>query len=290
MPLPEKISRNGMLAKRIIPCLDVKDGRVVKGVSFVNLRDAGDPVENALYYDKQGADELIFLDITASHEKRKIILDIVEKTAEDVFMPLTVGGGIKTLDDIRDLLRAGCDKVSINTTAVKDPHFISRAAEKFGSQCIVVAIDAKRVADNMADATGEEWFSDSSLKDVILELPVKGLTWAISTHGGRKMKLINAIAWAKKMEELGAGEFMLTSMDKDGTKDGYDIELTKMISETVSIPVIASGGAGNLEHLYQGLADGKADAVLAASIFHFREYTIKEAKEYLDSKGVPVRL
>jgi len=279
-----------MLAKRIIPCLDVKDGRVVKGVSFVNLRDAGDPVENALYYDKQGADELIFLDITASHEKRKIILDVVEKTAEDVFMPLTVGGGIKTLDDIRALLRAGCDKVSINTTAVKDPYFISRAAEKFGSQCIVVAIDAKRVADNMADATGQEWFSDASLKDVILELPVKGLTWAISTHGGRKMKLINAIAWARKMEELGAGEFMLTSMDKDGTKDGYDIELTKMISETVSIPVIASGGAGNLEHLYQGLADGKADAVLAASIFHFREYTIKEAKEYLHSKGVSVRL
>jgi cyclase len=279
-----------MLAKRIIPCLDVKDGRVVKGVSFVNLRDAGDPVENALYYDKQGADELIFLDITASHEKRKIILDVVEKTAEDVFMPLTVGGGIKTLDDIRALLRAGCDKVSINTTAVKDPHFISRAAEKFGSQCIVVAIDAKRVADNMADATGEEWFSDASLKDVILELPVRGLTWAISTHGGRKMKLINAIAWARKMEELGAGEFMLTSMDKDGTKDGYDIELTRIISESVSIPVIASGGAGNLEHLYQGLAEGKADAVLAASIFHFREYTIKEAKEYLQSKGVLVRL
>jgi cyclase len=279
-----------MLAKRIIPCLDVKDGRVVKGVSFVNLRDAGDPVENALYYDKQGADELIFLDITASHEKRKIILDVVEKTAEDVFMPLTVGGGIKTLDDIKALLRAGCDKVSINTTAVKDPYFISRAAEKFGSQCIVVAIDAKRVADNMADATGEGWFSDDSLKDVILELPVRGLTWAISTHGGRKMKLINAIAWARKMEELGAGEFMLTSMDKDGTKDGYDIELTKMISETVSIPVIASGGAGNLEHLYQGLAEGKADAVLAASIFHFREYTIREAKEYLHSKGVSVRL
>jgi cyclase len=279
-----------MLAKRIIPCLDVKDGRVVKGVSFVNLRDAGDPVENALFYDKQGADELIFLDITASHEKRKIILEIVEKTAEDVFMPLTVGGGIKTLDDIRDLLRAGCDKVSINTTAVKDPHFISRAAEKFGSQCIVVAIDAKRVAHNMADATGEKWFNDSSLKDVILELPVKGLTWAISTHGGRKMKLINAVAWAKKMEELGAGEFMLTSMDKDGTKDGYDIELTRTISETVSIPVIASGGAGNLEHLYSGLVDGKADAVLAASIFHFREFTVREAKEYLISRGVSVRL
>ena len=288
-----------MLVKRIIPCLDVKDGRVVKGVSFVNLRDAGDPVENALYYDAQGADELIFLDITASHEKRKIILDVVEKTAEDVFMPLTVGGGIKTLDDIRDLLRAGCDKVSINTTAVKDPHFISRAAEKFGSQCIVVAIDAKRVADNMTDATGEAWFNDSSLKDVILDLPAspgKGgignqcITWAISTHGGRKMKRIDAVAWAKKMEELGAGEFMLTSMDKDGTKDGYDIELTRTISETVSIPVIASGGAGNLDHLYRGLVDGKADAVLAASIFHFREFTIKEAKEYLSSKGVSVRL
>lgn len=279
-----------MLAKRIIPCLDVKDGRVVKGVSFVNLRDAGDPVENALYYDKQGADELIFLDITASHEKRKIILDVVEKTAEDVFMPLTVGGGIKTLDDIRDLLRAGCDKVSINTTAVKDPYFISRAAEKFGSQCIVVAIDAKRAAGNMADATGEKWFNDPSLKDVMLDMPVSDLTWAISTHGGRKMKLINAVAWAKKMEELGAGEFMLTSMDKDGTKDGYDIELTRTISETVSIPVIASGGAGNLEHLYKGLVDGKADAVLAASIFHFREYTIREAKEYLKEKGVSVRL
>jgi cyclase len=279
-----------MLAKRIIPCLDVKDGRVVKGVSFVNLRDAGDPVENALFYDEQGADELIFLDITASHEKRKIILDVVEKTAEDVFMPLTVGGGIKTLDDIRDLLRAGCDKVSINTTAVKDPHFISRAAEKFGSQCIVVAIDAKRVADNMADASGEEWFNDASLKDVILDLPSRGLAWAISTHGGRKMKLINAVAWAKKMEELGAGEFMLTSMDKDGTKDGYDIELTRTISETVSIPVIASGGAGNLEHLFTGLVDGKADAVLAASIFHFREFTVNEAKKYLSSRGVSVRL
>jgi cyclase len=279
-----------MLAKRIIPCLDVKDGRVVKGVSFVNLRDAGDPVENAKFYDEQGADELIFLDITASHEKRKIILDIVEKTAEDVFMPLTVGGGIKTIDDIRALLNSGCDKVSINTTAVKDPYFISRAAEKFGSQCIVIAIDAKKVADNMASATGEDWFSDASLKDVILELPAEGLTWAISTHGGRQMKLINAVKWAKKMEALGAGEIMLTSMDNDGTKDGYDIELTRTISETVTIPVIASGGAGNLEHLYDGLVGGKADAVLAASIFHFREYSVREAKEYLRDKGVPIRL
>ncbi len=291
-----------MLAKRIIPCLDVKDGRVVKGVSFVNLRDAGDPVENAKFYDKQGADELIFLDITASHEKRKIILDVVEKTAEDVFMPLTVGGGIKTLDDIRDLLNAGCDKVSINTTAVKDPYFVSRAAEKFGSQCIVIAIDAKRVQDTMEDATGEEWLEQPSLKDVRLELPEQirpspplpkedeGVLWAISTYGGRKMKLIDAVKWAKKMEELGAGEFMLTSMDKDGTKDGYDIELTRVISETVSIPVIASGGAGTLEHLYEGLVYGKADAVLAASIFHFREFTVKEAKEYLSAKGVSVRL
>ena len=279
-----------MLAKRIIPCLDVKDGRVVKGVSFVNLRDAGDPVENARFYDEQGADELIFLDITASHEKRKIILDVVERTATDVFMPLTVGGGIKTIDDIRALLNSGCDKVSINTTAVKDPFFISRAAEKFGSQCIVVAVDAKRVADNMASATGEAWFGDTSLSDVVLKLPADGLTWAISTHGGRQMKLINAVSWAKKMEELGAGEIMLTSMDKDGTKDGYDIELTRTISETVSIPVIASGGAGTLEHLYDGLVAGKADAALAASIFHFREYTVREAKEFLKERGVPVRL
>lgn len=279
-----------MLAKRIIPCLDVKDGRVVKGVSFVNLRDAGDPVENARFYDEQGADELIFLDITASHEKRKIILDVVERTAEDVFLPLTVGGGIKTLEDIRDLLNAGCDKVSINTTAVRDPFFISRAAEKFGSQCIVVAIDAKRVPGTVSDAPGEAWMDEPSLKDVLLSLPADDPTWAISTHGGRKMKLINAVLWAKKMEELGAGEFMLTSMDKDGTKDGYDIDLTRAISESVSIPVIASGGAGTLEHLYDGLVKGKADAVLAASIFHFREFTVKQAKEYLNSRGVSVRL
>jgi cyclase len=288
-----------VLAKRIIPCLDVKDGRVVKGVSFINLRDAGDPVENAKFYDKQGADELIFLDITASHEKRNIIIDVVMRTAEEVFMPLTVGGGIKTIDDIRDLLNAGCDKVSINTAAVKDPYFISRAAEKFGSQCIVVAIDAKRVTKGMADMADEPWFSDPSLKDVRLELPTSyfslhtsnlPLTWAISTHGGRQMKLIDAVKWAKKMEELGAGEIMLTSMDKDGTKDGYDIELTRTISEAVSIPIIASGGAGTLEHLYEALSEGKADAVLAASIFHYREYTIKEAKEYLRAKGVPVRL
>ena len=315
-----------MLAKRIIPCLDVKDGRVVKGVSFVDLRDAGDPVDNAKFYDKQGADELIFLDITASHEKRNIIIDVVMRTAEEVFMPLTVGGGIRTLDDIRDLLKAGCDKVSINTASVSNPYFIREAAERFGSQCIVVAIDAKRAFGSLPDATGEKWFNDPALKDVILKLteipphppfpkggkegepstfllkegePQKkppfikggeGGLWAISTHGGRRMKLIDAIRWAKKMEELGAGEIMLTSMDKDGTKDGYDIELTRNISESVSIPVIASGGAGNLEHLYEALEYGKADAVLAASIFHYREYTIREAKEYLRAKGVPVRL
>ncbi|NWF75396.1 MAG: imidazole glycerol phosphate synthase subunit HisF [Nitrospirae bacterium] len=292
-----------MLAKRIIPCLDVKDGRVVKGVSFVNLRDAGDPVLNAKFYDEQGADELIFLDITASHEKRNIILNVVMKTAEDVFMPLTVGGGIKTIDDIRDLLNAGCDKVSINTTAVKDPYFISRAAEKFGSQCIVIAIDAKRVNIDMSSATVEPWFDDPSLKEVCLNIippsasdteglraVENNLVWAISTHGGRQMKLIDAVKWAKKVEELGAGEIMLTSMDKDGTKDGYDIELTRTISEAVTIPVIASGGAGTLEHLYEALSEGKADAVLAASIFHYREYSIVDAKEYLKSKGVPVRL
>jgi imidazole glycerol-phosphate synthase subunit HisF len=288
-----------MLAKRIIPCLDVKDGRVVKGVSFVNLRDAGDPVENAKFYDTQGADELIFLDITASHEKRKIMLDIVMKTAEDVFMPLTVGGGIKTLDDIRALLNAGCDKVSINTTAVKDPYFIRRAAERFGSQCIVIAIDAKRADVDISKATGEPWFDDPSLKDVCLEtvenmLPISDWSrdglWALSTHGGRQMKRINAVSWSKKMEELGAGEIMLTSMDKDGTKDGYDIELTRAISEAVTIPVIASGGAGTLEHLYEAFAFGKADAALAASIFHYREYTVREAKEYLRDKGIPVRL
>jgi imidazole glycerol-phosphate synthase subunit HisF len=279
-----------VLAKRIIPCLDVKDGRVVKGVSFLNLKDAGDPVDNALYYDKEGADELVFLDITASHEKRKIILDVVEKTANDVFMPLTVGGGIRNLDDIRNLLNAGCDKVSINTAAVHDPHFISRAAERFGTQCIVVAIDAKRVSEGMTETSGEEWFSDPGLKDVILSVPSRGLTWALSTHGGRKMKLINAVKWARKMEDLGAGEILLTSMDRDGTKVGYDLQLTRAISEAVSIPVIASGGAGNLEHLYEGFVEGKADAVLAASIFHYREYSIRQAKDYLKAKGVPVRL
>ncbi len=281
-----------MLAKRIIPCLDVRDGRVVKGVNFVNIRDAGDPVENAVYYDRQGADELVFLDITASHEKRKTIIDVVERTASDVFMPLTVGGGIKSLQDIRDLLNAGCDKVSINTTAVRDPYFISRAAERFGSQCIVVAIDAKRVRDNMSDATEEEWFGDNALGEVVLDMNIQpeDTLWALSTHGGRRMKPIDALKWAKKMESLGAGEILLTSMDRDGTKDGYDLALTKAISGAVNIPVIASGGVGTLEHLYDGIVKGGADAVLAASIFHYREYTIREAKEYLSAKGITVRL
>ena len=287
-----------MLAKRIIPCLDVRDGRVVKGVSFQNLRDAGDPVENAKFYDEQGADELVFLDITASHEKRKIILDVVARTADDVFMPLTVGGGIKTLEDIRDLLNSGCDKVSINTAAVHDPYFIRSASERFGSQCIVIAIDAKRVKTGMSYEPEETWFNNVFLKEVRLDLspithypsPITSLTWAISTHGGRRMRLINAVKWAKKMEELGAGEILLTSMDRDGTKDGYDIELTRTISEAVSMPVVASGGVGTLEHLYEGLVDGKADAALAASIFHYREYSIKEAKEFLRARGVPIRL
>ena len=295
-----------MLAKRIIPCLDVRDGRVVKGVSFQNLTDAGDPVENARFYDEQGADELVFLDITASHEKRKTILDVVERTANDVFMPLTVGGGIKTLEDIRDLLNSGCDKISINTTAVRDPYFIKKASERFGSQCIVVAVDAKRVTGKLTDVSEEPWFSDDLLNEVRLEYPIppnpplvkggrgdfkeKELAWAISTHGGRRMRLIDAVKWAEKMEEFGAGEILLTSMDRDGTKDGYDIELTRAISEAVSIPVVASGGVGTLEHLYEGLVDGKADAALAASIFHYREYSIKEVKEYLKSRGVPVRL
>ncbi|KAF0122125.1 MAG: cyclase [bacterium] len=252
-----------MLAKRIIPCLDVKDGRVVKGINFVSLRDAGDPVENARVYDQQGADELTFLDITASHEKRDIILTVVERTAEEVFMPLTVGGGIRNLEDIRNLLNAGADKVSINTAAVNNPGFVREAAEMFGSQCIVVAVDAKRTGNG---------------------------GWEVYTHGGRKPTGIDALEWIKKMEGMGAGEILLTSMDCDGTKNGYDIELTRAVSDLIDIPVIASGGAGTLEHLYDALMGGNADAVLAASIFHYREYTIREAKEYLREKGICVRL
>jgi imidazole glycerol-phosphate synthase subunit HisF len=251
-----------MLAKRIIPCLDVKAGRVVKGVKFLELRDAGDPVEIACLYDRQGADELCFLDITASHENREIILDVVARTADQVFMPLTVGGGINKIEDIRRLLRAGTDKVSINTAAVSRPDFVSEAAEVFGSQCIVVAVDAKR-------ANGH---------------------WEVFTHGGRKPTGIDACDWAERMESYGAGEILLTSMDRDGTKAGYDLELTRAVSDRVGIPVIASGGVGNLQHIYDGLTQGKASAALAASIFHYREYSIAECKNYLHSRGIPVRL
>lgn len=250
-----------MLAKRIIPCLDVKAGRVVKGVKFLDLRDAGDPVEVAQVYDQEGADELCFLDITASHENRGIILEVVAHTAEQVFMPLTVGGGINTTENIRDLLRAGADKVSINTGAVNRPEFVREAAEMFGSQCIVVAIDAKRVGDH----------------------------WEVFTHGGRNPTGIDACAWAERMEQSGAGEILLTSMDRDGTKTGYDLRLTRAISDRIAIPVIASGGVGNLEDIYEGLTEGRASAALAASIFHFREYTIGECKKYLASRGVAVR-
>ncbi len=250
-----------MLAKRIIPCLDVKAGRVVKGVGFVNLKDAGDPVEAARAYDTEGADELCFLDITASFEERKILLDVVGRTAEQAFMPLTVGGGVRTLDDIRDLLKAGADKVSINTAAVQRPEFVRQAAERFGTQCIVVAIDAKRTGDR----------------------------WEVFTHGGRTPSGRDAVEWARTMESYGAGEILLTSMDRDGTKAGYDLALTAAVSEAVGLPVIASGGAGTLEHLYEGFAQGKADAVLAASIFHYRQHTIPEAKAYLRSRGIPVR-
>ncbi len=250
-----------MLAKRIIPCLDVKEGRVVKGTQFLNLKDAGDPVEVAVEYDRQQADEVCFLDITASSDERKIILDIVKKTAERIFVPLTVGGGVRTLKDIRDLLKAGADKVSINTAAVRDEIFVKKAAEHFGSQCIVVAIDAKRSLDS----------------------------WEVYTHGGRTPTGLDAILWAHKMEKFGAGEILLTSMDRDGTKDGYDLELTKKVVEAVHIPVIASGGVGTLEHIHEGLTTGGAQAALAASIFHYGHHTVAEVKKYLSDRGVVVR-
>ncbi len=276
-----------MLAKRIIPCLDVKDGRVVKGVNFVNLRDAGDPVEVASAYEIEGADELTFLDITASHEKRDIILDVVARTAEKVFMPLTVGGGVRTLDDIRNLLKAGADKVAINTAAVKDPDFVKRAAKRFGSQCIVVAIDAKEVHASSASSTHPDWGSEHP--ELLLKQSETFPAWEVYTHGGRNPTGIHVQRWAKKMEVYGAGEILLTSMDRDGTKIGYDIKLNRAVSETITIPVIASGGAGTLEHLYEGIVEGKASAVLAASIFHFKEFTIQETKAFLQSKGVRIR-
>ncbi len=251
-----------MLAKRIIPCLDVTDGRVVKGVNFLELRDAGDPVEIAKRYDDQGADELTFLDITASSDNRGLIFHIIEQVASQVFIPLTVGGGVRAVEDVRNLLNAGADKVSINTSAVVNPQLVADAAGRFGSQCIVVAIDAKRVGDH----------------------------WEVFTHGGRKPTGLNAVEWAKKMVGLGAGELLLTSMDKDGTKSGFDLELTRAISDAVEVPVIASGGVGNLEHLADGVLKGGADAVLAASIFHYGEYTVRQAKECMASHGIEVRL
>jgi cyclase len=263
-----------MLAKRISPCLDVKEGRVVKGTKFLNLRDAGDPVEVAALYDQQGADELVFLDITASYERRATMIEVVARTADQVFMPLTVGGGIRSLPDIRELLKAGADKVSLNTAAVQDPELIRRSAERFGSQCIVLAIDAKRRA-----ASREPRGADSSR-----------LAWDVYVHGGRTPTGKDAVAWAVEGERLGAGEILLTSMDRDGTKDGYDVELTRAIAEAVGIPVIASGGAGTLAHLYEGIVLGKADAVLAASMFHYREFTVPEVKRFLAERRVPVRL
>ncbi len=276
-----------MLAKRIIPCLDVKDGRVVKGVNFVNLRDAGDPVEIAAAYEEAGADELTFLDITASHEKRDILLDVVQRTAEKVFMPLTVGGGVRTLEDIRNLLKAGADKVGINTAAVHDPEFVKRAAERFGSQCIVVAIDAKQVPEGSPQTAPSVDWKDQ--RPTLFTRPSPPM-WEVFTHGGRNPTGIQVVPWAQLMETFGAGEILLTSMDRDGTKQGYDLPLNRAVSEATTIPVIASGGAGCLEHLYEGIDQGKADAVLAASIFHFKELTIPETKKYLASKGIPIRV
>lgn len=252
-----------MLTKRIIPCLDVRAGRVVKGTNFIGLRDAGDPVELASLYDREGADELVFLDITASVEKRKSMLDVIDRTASRVFMPLTVGGGISSVEDMRNCLHAGADKTSLNTAAVQDPTLLSQGAELFGSQCVVLALDAKRCG---ADK------------------------WEVYVHGGRTPTGLDAVAWAKKAVSLGAGEILLTSMDADGTKNGYDIALTRVVAEAVPVPVIASGGAGTLEHFYEVLTQGKADAVLAASVFHYKEFTIRQVKEYLRGRGVEVRL
>src|SRR6266487_1623241 len=257
-----------MLTKRIIPCLDVKGGRVVKGVQFLELRDAGDPVEIAEIYDRQGADELTFLDITASSDERDIIIDVVRRTAERVFMPLTVGGGVRTVDDIRRLLNAGADKVSINTAAVQNPQLVADASGRYGAQCIVVAIDAKQAKPAASP----------------------GIRWEVFTHGGRRPAALDAVEWARKMQELGAGEILLTSMDRDGTREGFDLALTRAVAEAVDVPVIASGGVGKLDHLAEGVLEGRADAVLAASIFHFGEFTVRAAKEHMAKRGIEVRL
>jgi imidazole glycerol-phosphate synthase subunit HisF len=252
-----------MISKRIIPCLDINKGRVVKGVSFINLRDAGDPVELAAFYDREGADEVVFLDITASHERRKTVIELASKTAEKVFIPYTIGGGIDSIEDIREILRKGADKISMNTSAVKNPELITESSKVFGSQCIVVAIDAKKTGSNH---------------------------WEVFIHGGRTPTGLDAVGWAIEVQKLGAGEILLTSMDKDGTKDGYDIELTRAVASSVNIPVIASGGAGNLEHLRDVFTQANADAALVASIFHYGEYTIREAKKYLKSQGINIRI
>ncbi|MBX3437334.1 MAG: imidazole glycerol phosphate synthase subunit HisF [Planctomycetaceae bacterium] len=312
-----------MLAKRIIPCLDVHAGRVVKGVNFLNLRDAGDPVDIAARYEQEGADELVFLDITASHEQRDIMLDVVQRTSEVCFMPLTVGGGIRTLDDIRRLLKAGCDKVSINTAAVKDPEFIRQAARRFGSQCIVVNIDPRRVASeergvSSAASNAPRFGAPGDPMAVPMHLRVRPRAWPksgpgserpaadrsqhsprdsppacywdVHIHGGRTPTGLDAVAWAQEMERLGAGEIVLTSMDADGTRDGYDIEMTRAVAEAVEVPVVASGGAGGPVHLQEALTQGHASAALAASIFHYGEFTIAETKQFLAERGIPVRV
>lgn len=265
-----------MLAKRIIPCLDVHAGRVVKGINFVGLRDAGDPVEIAARYNEQGADEITFLDITATSDERDMILHIIEDVASQVFIPLTVGGGVRTAEDVRRLLNAGADKVSFNSAAVAQPHIIEEAANRFGSQCIVVAIDAKRHARGHNDADGNPITTDTG-------------SWDVYTHGGRKNTGLDAVEWAKKMADYGAGEILLTSMDRDGTKSGFDLELTRTVSDAVPVPVIASGGVGNLQHLADGVTQGHADAVLAASIFHYGEYTVQQAKAFMAQQGICVR-
>jgi len=295
-----------MLCKRLIPCLDVKDGRVVKGVRFVELRDAGDPVAAALAYDAQGADELVFLDITASHEGRATMLDVVRRTAEGIYMPLTVGGGIRSLEDIRTLLRAGADKVSLNTAALERPGLVSEAARAFGSQCIVVAIDAKAVAwrgtaegepavAGRGTAEGEpavagRGTAEGEPSEYKREASGGTTSWEVFTHGGRRPTGRDAVEWAREVEKLGAGEILLTSMDRDGTGAGYDLALTRAVGEAVSVPLIASGGVGRLEHLREGLVEGRADAALVASLFHFGQHTVPEAKRYLGERGVPVRL